>query len=284
MLLKLHETSGFPPGKKINTIYGSTHSSILIYIAPSLCTWCLCGILLLFSSRIDAQQTCGFGCFGLGGIYAGYGFENFKAGGLNDYIKSVYNYNANSNESPEFNTSKGIRLGANIFRSKHEDFFFTIKGYYHFLKEEKDIYQQINQADRNLKYSFKLNYWGFGVDVGHLLISFIDLKILDAAITFHTSDLSIQSGDDGTTIPQEQYNETKTGIGYSVGSGLIFNLVEDYISLEATAGFNNFSIGQMETQDGKILINPKTNQPVDKFVSSGGFFGIVQLNFGIPLD
>jgi hypothetical protein len=237
---------------------------------------------LFFSSTIEAQ-TCGFGCFGLGGFYAGYGFENLKADGLNDYIKSVNIRKTNSNDSPEFNTSKGFRLGANIFRTRYKEFFFTIKGYYQFLKEEKDVYQDIDKSERNLKYAVKLNYWGVGFDIGHSLFSFIDLKILDAALTFHTSDLSIQSGDGGTSIPQDQYNDTKTGIGYSIGTGLIFNLVEDYISLEATAGFNNFSIGQMESQDGKILTNPNTNQAVDKFISSGGFFGILQLNLGIPL-
>jgi hypothetical protein len=240
---------------------------------------CLCGCLLLFNNKTEAQ-TCGFGCFGLGGFYAGYGFENYKAGGLNDFIKSV---NISNNETPEFNKAKGLRLGANLFRTWYKKYFFTIKGYYQFLKEDKDVKQEINQVDRNLNYSLKLNYWGIGVDIGHSLIGFIDIKILDASLTFHTSDLSIKSNDDATNIPQDQYNQAKTGIGYSIGSGLIFNLVEDYISLEATAGFNNLSINQMESQDGKLLINPKNNQPVDKFVSSGGFFGLVQLNFGIPL-
>lgn len=239
-------------------------------------------LLILITVQIKAQ-TCGFGCFGLGGFYAGYGFENYKASGLNDYIKSLDTKTSLSENSPEFKTSKGFRLGVNLFRTKYRRFLFTAKGYYQFLKEEKNVTEHVENSDRNLSYSLNLNYWGVGFDLGHVLFEFVDFKILDVSLNFHTADLSRQEKVDGSTTNEEKFNENKVALGYSIGTGLVFKIVGDYISLEATSGYNHFSIGQMKAEDGSLLVLPVTKQPVDKFVSNGGFFGVVQLNVGIPL-
>lgn len=240
-------------------------------------------VFLIFTTVQIKAQTCGFGCFGLGGFYAGYGFENYKASGLNDLIKSFNSKSTLSENSPEFKTSKGFRLGANLFRTKYRRFLFTAKGYYQFLKEEKNTTEHLDNEDINLQYSLNLNYWGVGFDIGHVLYKFVDFKILDFSVNFHTADLSRQQKVNGSTTNENKFNEKKVNLGYSIGTGLVFRIVGDYVSLEATGGYNHFSIGQMESEDGTLLIQQNSKVPVDKFVSSGGIFGVVQLNIGIPL-
>lgn len=236
--------------------------------------------LFLTAGEFSAQ-TCGFGCFGLSGFYAGYGFENYKADGLNEFIKSVNGNLQASESSPEFNTSTGFRLGANIFRAKHKNFLFTAKGYYQFLNAEKDVTEVIDQQNKNVLYSLDLNYWGVGFDVGHILFSFVDIKIIDLAVTFHSADLSKRLNEGGAVSPPEdQFSQNKIGIGYSIGSGLIFRLVGHYISLEATGGYNAFSIDALESQNNEGIKITSTK----KLVESGGFFSVLQLNVGIPLD
>ncbi len=69
-------------------------------------------------------------------------------------------------------------------------------------------------------------------------------------------------------------------MGFSIGSGLIFNLVEDYISLEATGLFTFVEIDYLINDVNGDRI-PSQNE--SKMVSKGGLQGIIQLNIGIPL-
>lgn len=222
--------------------------------------------LLLSSSA--SGQTCGFGCLGLGGFYAGYSFQKYDSELLNNSFQNV------NTSSPGFGTAKGFRLGANLFRTKYKSFLFTFKGYYQFLNEEKTINSETAERTSSFKNSLDLNYWGIGFDTGLLLLSFMDLKLLDAQVTFHTAKLTITEGSEPD--PGQVFKSSKTKIGFQLGSGFIFHLAGDYISLETTAAYSKFAIDQLANE-------ADTPYSSGKFIEKGGLNLVVQLNVGIPL-
>lgn len=240
----------------------------------------IAGITLcfIFFSKSVSAQTCGFGCLGLGGFYAGYSVEKFDAPGLNEFVTLINSSRTSTVVEPlkKFGQAKGFRLGANIFRTKSEGFLFSVKGYYQFMKEDQKLVESVDNKNVTTDYSLNLNYWGVGVDLGFTLFSIIDWKVVDAQVTFHSLTLDTQRNPSPAGFTPDQYTNADRSIGYSVGSGLIFRLVGHYISLETTAGYNNFSVDEVKDQNEKLL-NMKN------IVNKGGFYGTVQLNVGIPL-
>ncbi|MCU7498710.1 MAG: hypothetical protein ACM3UR_14410 [Bacteroidota bacterium] len=236
-------------------------------------------LMLLFSLRTQAQ-TCGFGCLGLGGFYAGYSIQNYKAQGFNNFIRQAL---LNSNQQlPEFGKAKGFRVGANIFRTKYNNFVFSTKGYYQFLREQNQMSQPAEgDGGGSTRYTLDLNYYGLGVDFGYSLGKLIAIKFIDAQVTFHSANLTSDVSTTSSTLKESAYSNDKLAVGYTLGSGVIFRIVGEYISLEATAGYTKFSFDSLVNNDENS--KPDQVSSINNFITDGGLFGLIQLNVGIPL-
>ncbi|MGE5682336.1 MAG: hypothetical protein ACM34K_15825 [Bacillota bacterium] len=241
-------------------------------------------IALVWVSSGSFGQTCGFGCLGLGGVYGGYTVQKYDAKGLNEYIQA-YNssHSATLKEKmKEFGKSAtGFRLGANIFRTRNNSLFFSLKGYYQYLREEHTSTEEISGSSFNTTYTLDLNYYGLGLDLGLVLGRNIDFKVIDAQVTFHSADFKPR-----TNLPDNQFSDIdfrnqKKIIGYTLGSGLIFHVIQNYISLEATAGYTKFAFEKLENDNVQKIEN--SFDSINDFVKNGGLSATVQLNVGIPL-
>ncbi len=230
------------------------------------------------------SQTCGFGCLGLSGVYGGYSLQQYEADGLNRYLDEQTNSFISSlpfENRFNFKEGRGFKVGINLVRADYSSYFFTFKGYYQFLVEEQNIsYNTYDHLDAKLE----MNNWGIGIDFGIPLISFIDWKVLDGELKFFSPKLSMSeynSNPLGNSIRVENiYTPDRVKMGFSVGSGLIFNLIEDYVSLEATGMFTFVEIDYLTSDiDGSKI---PTESSESKFISKGGLQAFLQLNVGIP--
>ncbi len=235
-------------------------------------------LLIIFNFESNSQ-TCGFGCFGLGGFYAGYGIQNYNAGGLNNYFVQLRMNNPKiSRPVSEFKSASGFRIGANFFRTKYSGFLFTAKGFYQFSKEENHTFQNIEDNSVKRNFVLDLNYWGLGFDIGHSFIPFVDWKIIDASMNFHSADFYDQI--ETVQFQEKQYSNSKLSLGFSIGTGFVIRLLQHYISIESTAGYSRFSFSNFYDENNVPLIENSNDK---NLIEGGGFFGIIQLNVGIPL-
>ncbi|MFA8343273.1 MAG: hypothetical protein ACEPO8_09930 [Rhodothermaceae bacterium] len=228
-------------------------------------------LIILFAGSLFAQ-TCGFGCLGLSGAFGGYTYQSYETEGLNLYAKNTLGLN------DSFGNAKGFRAGGNIVRAKFDGYFFTIKGFYQFSSEEKEVISASLQDVRNT-YELKANYWGVGLDIGIPVLDFMDFKILDGGITFQQTDYEERQISGTGEIAYKKYENEDSDIGYYVGSGLIFHLVQDYVSLEGSAYYNMMSVSNLIDESGNKLLNEDSPD----LISKGGLSLIVQLNIGFPL-
>lgn len=224
-------------------------------------------------------QTCGFGCLGLSGAYAGYTYEQYSANGIDEIVKSFKEKNALTG-NVDFKEARGYRFGANIFRAQFNHFFFSAKGFYQFLKEEKSKFSSPSNVPTEEKYTLTLNHWGVGLDLGIPVFNFLDLKLVEGGVTFYNSGFKAQVNRDGKEVSTIEYENNKTDIGYYLGSGIIIHIIKDYISLEGTAFYHKLNITQMNPLENSSLQLPL---PGESFVDKGGLGGTVQLNIGFPL-
>ncbi len=231
-------------------------------------------------NRIANAQTCGFGCLGLSGVYGGYSYQKINSEGLISYISDHLMYGEMALPSiTEFKDAKGFRVGANLIRFNYKGLIVTVKGFYQFLESKQSYLFPNSEPGNNLNSTLKLDYYGVGADVGYSLSSFISIKFIDAQVTFHSAKLSIKSNYNEVQSESE-FKSAKSFAGYFIGSGLIFNLIKDYISVEVTAGYTNFKIDNLEDDAGnKISYVSNSN----RFIKSGGLTLIGQINIGIPL-
>jgi hypothetical protein len=234
--------------------------------------------LLLITAKNLYPQTCGFGCFGLSGFYGGYTYQQYNADGFNQYLENIQLVNSSNYEDlKKYNFGIGFRIGANLVRFNYKDFIISIKGYYQFLKEEKNPF-----SFTDTKYSLTNNFWGTGLDFGYSVFSFMDVKFIDAQVTFHSVDLKI-SNPSNQTNKEIDYNNRSVQ-GYSLGSGLIFRIIDDYIGVELTAGYTNFKISNLTDDKNDYLLGEQKILSKGKdFIKAGGLFVTAQLNVGIPL-
>jgi len=237
-----------------------------------------------------SSQTCGFGCLGLSGVYGGYSLQQYEADGLNNYLNLLAHPNWSSYYpfEPNFNfkEARGFKVGINLVRADYSNFFFTFKGYYQFLLEDQNIEIDDGFGAQNIyEAKLEMNNWGIGLDFGIPLLSFIDWKIVDGELKFFSPKLSVSIYNNnplGNSVKIENiYTPDKVKMGFSVGSGLIFNIIEDYISLEATGMYTFLEIDNLTSDlDGSSI-------PIEgsetKFISKGGLQAFLQLNIGIPL-
>ncbi len=227
-----------------------------------------------------SAQTCGFGCLGLSGVYGGYGYQQFNADGLNNFITLQEAYSSLSlPEIKKIKDAKGFRVGANLIRFDYKNFIFSLKGSYQFLESKQSVSLTSEQSENYISADLKLDYWAVGIDFGYSVSSFFDFKFADAQVTFHSSKLNLTRGI-GSIKNENEYKTDKSVTGYFIGSGFILNFVKNYLSFEATAGYTNFRI--KELKDDKNISIPVGNNNSD-LIKSGGLTVFGQLNIGIPL-
>ena len=109
-------------------------------------------------------------------------------------------------------------------------------------------------------------------------------KVVDAAVLFNTATFTNTMNSPGPTTSILKYNSDKTYIGYSVGTGFILAIIDNYISIEGMAGYTALTLNKMRLSDGTQLTkNENSSEPMTNFITAGGFNAVVQLNIGFPL-
>jgi hypothetical protein len=240
---------------------------------------------ILFGTNIHSQ-TFGFGCLGFVGGYGGYTYQQFYATGLNEFVQQFNETKASTLQSDlkEFKYATGYRVGINIFRASFEGgFMVTAKGYYQSLGKKNEVTENIPEGTTNYSFDLDLKNWAIGFDVGINLTAGISWKILDGAVHFNKVKLTNTVNTPGDTEIHKFISDDNV-FGYSVGTGFIVYIVEDYISIEGLAGYTGLTIDNMKLEEGTPFPpEPYNNQENVNFIDSGGFTAVVQLNVGFPL-
>ncbi len=227
-------------------------------------------------------QAFGFGCLGFVGGFGGYSYQQYQPDGLNKYVTNFNStYSGYSlNQMADFSKAAGYRVGINVFRAKFTGLFITAKGYFQQLIEEHNA---ITPLEVDYKYNLKLKSWGIGVDVGIPLTNRLSWKIVDGSLLINSASFTETINSSlGTSV--NKFDNDKTEIGYSIGTGFIYDIIKDYISIEGVASYTLIEINKMKTENGRELLysaDIATNS--DKFIRAGGFSAVVQLNLGFPL-
>ena len=257
-----------------------------IKMKQSIFTYLIIALSITSFSQVNSQ-TCGFGCLGLSGVYGGYSLQQYEADGLNSYIGQMLNpFSSLSNPESDvkFREGRGFKFGINIVRADYSNFFFSFKGFYQFLSEEQSVETNVGSVQNpELIFSdikLEMNNWGVALDFGIPLLGFIDWKIVEGELKFFAPKLSVDLSEEFPFMNSGTYTPDKVKMGYSVGTGLIFNIVEDYISLEVS-GMHTFVEIDYLTSDIDGTKVPTEGSKL-KFISKGGYQGVVQLNVGIP--
>jgi hypothetical protein len=213
----------------------------------------------------------------------GFGFSGFFAG----YSQDEYVFQQNSQVHPfismpdqiNFNKTTGYRIGANFFRAQFGDLFITAKGYYQFLRQFNSITAP-NDVLTQENYQLKMNHWGVGIDIGVHLFWIFDWKIVEGNLTFFNSDFTQEEIVNNASQGVNSFNSGKNNKGYFLGSGLIIQIIQDYVSIEGTVGYNIIKFDW-------IMNNSTVNNPSllsnSTVTEKGGISTTLQLNVGFPL-
>jgi len=239
---------------------------------------------ILFSVSINAQ-TFGFGCLGFVGGFGGYSYQRYHADGLNNYVAEFNKTNNDSLEAPmsNFGTAAGYRVGINFFRANFTGFILTSKGFYQSLVESKDAQIISTFGTSNSNYKVRLNTWGVGFDVGTTISGAVSWKVIDAALLFNKATFTNTQNLPGSYTDIKEY-KSNSKLGYSIGTGFILQLIDEYISIEGLAAYTVLSIDELQLGDGtKLTVSESSTQPMNNFIDAGGFNAVVQLNVGFPL-
>jgi hypothetical protein len=234
---------------------------------------------LISISSIAEAQTFGFGCLGFVGGYGGYSYQNYNAAGLNEYIRYWNSLEFVNSPLDEFSSASGYRVGLNLFRATFENgIIVTAKGFYQYVNEENKatVGGSTNTDNHTMDLTFKS--WSLGFDVGWEFTKIVSWKILDGSLNFNNVTLT-----QTTDLPGEsdvnKYKSDSGVIGYSLGTGIIV-AINQYVSIEGLAGYTHVVIDNVYSETGEPFLN--TNYK-DKFIDSGGFSTVIQLNVGFPL-
>lgn len=242
-------------------------------------------LCVIISGKLSGQ-TFGFGCLGFVGGYGGYSYQRFQAGSLNDYVDNInFTYEDSlSTQIDKFGKAQGFRLGLNFFRAKYKGFIITAKGFYQNLSEEHNAVEHLSGGDGSTTLELKIINWAVGIDLGTEITGGLSWKVVDAAVLFNTAEFTTtQNLPDAVTIV-EQYKSESASVGYTIGTGFIFEVVEEYISIEGLAAYTQFSIDKMKTDDNQYFADAQSTQSTGKkFIEKGGFNAVIQLNVGLPL-
>jgi hypothetical protein len=235
-------------------------------------------LFLIFTSQIHSQ-TFGFGCLGFVGGYGGYTYQQIDAKGLNTFVQS-FNETRNSSIA-DFKYATGYRVGINFFRAKFNNgMIVTAKGYYQSLGKKNKATDETLNGMNDYSFDLDLKNWGVGLDLGVDLFKGLSWKVIDGAVHFNNVKLTTTENTPGNSEINE-YKSDGNVLSYSVGTGLIFSIVQDYISIEGLAGYTSLKIEEMKNNLGTPLT--VANRESQNIIDSGGFTAVIQLNVGFPL-
>jgi len=243
-------------------------------------------ILFISAVALNAQSSFGFGCLGFVGGYGGFSYQEYKPNGLNNYISTFNDKRSDSLVSPmeDFGKAQGYRVGLNFFRAKIENFVLTTKGYYQSISEKHESLERLFAGTQSTTMKLEMRNWGVGVDLGISLTRFISWKVLDGAVHFNNIIFTKTENLTGAQTNIEKYKTESTAFGYSIGTGFILEIIDEYFSIEGLAGYTKLSVDNLKTDEGVWLTeNENSNIPMTNFIHSGGFNAVIQFNVGFPL-
>jgi len=245
-----------------------------------------CSIVFLFVFTISTHaQTFGFGCLGFVSGFGGYSYQKYQAEGLNDFVAAFNQDNQDSLNAPmgKFGSAAGYRVGINFFRANFTGFILTSKGFYQSLVENQDAQITSGSGITSSNYKVKLNSWGLGIDLGTTISSAVSWKVIEATLLFNKATFINTKNSPGSFTDIKEY-QSNSKVGYSIGTGFILELIDEYISIEGLAAYTVFSIDELQMDNGeKLTVNETSLQPINNFVEKGGFNAVLQLNVGFPL-
>ncbi len=245
--------------------------------------------LFIFSLIISDKaysQSFGFGCLGFVGGYGGYSYQAYDPKELNSYVDAFNNNNKDSLSSlmGKFGQARGYRIGINFFRANLKGFILTTKGFYQYLTEKNSTTINSTLGNSTAIYELDLKNWGVGIDLGTSITGALSWKVIDAAILFNSITFTDTRNSPGPSSFVKKYNNEKSVLGYTFGTGFILAIIDQYISIEGTAGYTIFSIDMMKGDSGNEMpASEDSLQPMRNFIASGGFNAVIQLNIGFPL-
>jgi len=247
-------------------------------------------IFLIFSiNQILNAQTFGFGCLGFVGGYGGFTYQQYDAAGLNDYINFFNQLENTVDPIDEFTSSTGYRVGLNFFRATFESgIIITAKGFYQYLSEKNKGTVGVGVNNDNYSMDLTFKNWSLGFDVGWQFTNVVSWKILDGSLNFNNATLTQTTDLPGETIVNK-YKSDSGVFGYSIGTGIIVAIIKDYVSIEGSVGYTFLKFDELKNDDGTQFMNDIVLPAIypalrsDKFIESGGFSAVIQLNVGFPL-
>lgn len=237
-------------------------------------------LLIILSVKTANAQTFGFGCLGFVGGYGGFSYQDYKPSGLNEYVAYWNSLEFVHSPIDEFSDATGYRVGLNLFRATFENgIIVTAKGFYQYLSQKNKA--TIGGGTSLDNYSMDLTFksWSIGFDVGWQFTNVVSWKILDGSLNFNNVTLTQTTDLPGETIVNK-YKSDSGVIGYSIGTGFIVAISKDYVSIEGLAGYTYVSIENVYDESGNSFLIPNITE---KFIDSGGFTAVIQLNVGFPL-
>jgi hypothetical protein len=243
--------------------------------------------ILFVGIEATQAQSFGFGCFGFVGGFAGYGYQKYEPGSFTEAITAYNNQLSigSSQTIPEFGNAYGYRVGINFFRAKFSGSFISLKGYYEDLSENKSFLYDDGTETTNSALDFDIKSWNVGLDFGIPITDVLSWKIVEGTLHFNTAKTTFKPNiKDNST--DKKYSNDSPELGYSISTGLVFSIINNFVSLEGTAGYKFFKIKQMKDTEGNAFqIGSFGTGVIDNndFIKSGGFTASVQLNIGFPL-
>lgn len=243
--------------------------------------------LILLLNQTIVAQTFGFGCLGFVGGYGGYNYQKFDAAGLNEFIQYQNGLENTIKSVDEFSSASGYRFGLNLFRATFENgIIVTAKGFYQYLSKKNKGTVGVGVSDDNYSMDLTFKNWSLGFDVGWEFTKVVSWKILDGSVNFNNATLTQTTDLPGETIVSK-YKSDSGVFGYSIGTGIIVAILKDYISIEGLAGYTYLVIDNLYDENGSAFLARYSVGFVptfsNKFIESGGFSAVIQLNVGFPL-
>ncbi len=229
--------------------------------------------VFFFAGKNITAQSFGFGCLGLSGVYGGYSYQTFQAEGLNNYLNKYYL----NRDDINFSSAHGFRIGANLFRAKFAEYFLTAKAYYQFLDNNQTMNYETEAGVHRNDFNLSMDYWAFGIDLGLPIARFIDWKILEGLFTLNKVRLRQDVYLNGESVQEILFKKDGLITGYYFGTGIVYQVIPAYLSIEGSAGYNFVTMDQFD--DTRISDDLKN---VD-FINKGGFGISLQANLSIPL-
>ncbi len=242
--------------------------------------------LVLFGMNQLAAQEMGFGCLGLVGGYIGYGAQQYQPGGINAYIIDVNEFNKDSIPTPlsKFTQLNGYRFGLNFVRFNYSGLVIAVKGYYQSMNEKQDTkFIRPGFITTIHTYEVTSKNIGIGVDVGMAITPIFHWKILDSWILFNNFQFHTSINTVYGITSSETYKDPDTNIGFTLGTGFIYYLIDKYVSVEGSVGITRLTSSMLKSESGKYLKLESNQKVVDHIIQSGGLTAVLQINFSFPL-